>query len=216
MIQTRDGNCETRRNTPAAAAKYIGTRTPSGPYVIVQTEMGSGNLQPRFDLIRHSPIGFDWARTGSGAAQLALALLAHASGSGRFALKYHQVFQHEIVARLPQGRWELSSVQVLQSLRFVCDEARLNARARKPLNTKPRKMATIRALLTERGFATEVSAHGSGCNTRAAATRALLNLLRDKNLRRGNIVGLQIELSVVSASAEQNCDPAPDWQADSV
>jgi hypothetical protein len=209
-------SCELRRTIPGTPTKYVGMRTAFGTSVIVRTDRGSGNLQPRLDLVRHCPRGFDWAHTGSGPAQLALALLAHASGSDRFALKHYQVFKQEIVARLPQAKWELTRDQVLQSLRFVCEEARVSDRPRKPLNSKPRKVATIWALLPARSSVAEISAHGSGSNIRAAATRALLNLLRDKRLRRGNIVELQIELSVYSAATGRNDDQAPDWQLDSV
>ena len=104
--------CSAHRNSPAIYARYVGTRTGSGTSVVIQTAGRREHLRPRLDLLRHSPVGFDWAHTtGSGATQLALALLAHASGSDEFALEHYQVFKHEIVARLPRTGWELTSAQ---------------------------------------------------------------------------------------------------------
>src|SRR5262249_40210064 len=100
-------------------ARYVGFRTTSGAHVLVQTAEGSTNLQPRLDLIRYSPVGFDWGRSGSGQAQLALALLAHVSGDDAFALEHYQVFQHEIIARFPKNRFEITGSQALRMLAFV-------------------------------------------------------------------------------------------------
>ncbi len=60
-------------------------------------------LDPRYDLRNHSPDGFCWGYTGSGPAQLALALLADAVGSD-VALKLYQRFKDAEVARWPQNR----------------------------------------------------------------------------------------------------------------
>ena len=58
--------CSLRRKLPAIEAKYIGSRSVSGTLVVVQTEKGREQLRPRFDLIRHHPVGFDWAHTAPG------------------------------------------------------------------------------------------------------------------------------------------------------
>lgn len=190
-------------NSPATQAKYIGTRTGSGTFVLVQTAQGREHLRPRFDLIRHHPAGFDWAHTGSGAAQLALGLLAHASGSDELALEHYQVFQHEIVARLPRGGWELTSEQVLQMLRFVCQGTQPQPNQSEP-SPKRRKTAIVRAVLPSATHDARVTAHGSAPSTGGAIERAIRNLLRDVRLRRRAIVNLQMELSVVNI--ENNVD----------
>lgn len=190
--------------SPAIEAKYIANRSTSGNAVIVQTQTGREHLRPRFDLIRHRPAGFDWSNTGSGPAQLALALLAHASGNDEFALEHHQVFQHEIVARLPKNGWQLSSEQVLQMVRFVCQgtESHLTRSQARPVKTC--KTAIIRALLPNATHDQAMTAQGSAQSTGGAIERAIRNLLRDVRLRRRTIVNLQIELSVINGKNDAN------------
>ena len=60
-------------------------------------------LDPRFDLATHSPTGFAWGYSGSGPAQLALALLADALDDDEQAVALHQMFKFREVARWPQS-----------------------------------------------------------------------------------------------------------------
>lgn len=55
-------------------------------------------LRPRNDLRDHSPDGFSYGYGGSGPAQLALALLADATGSDAIACSLYQQFKWHIVA----------------------------------------------------------------------------------------------------------------------
>ena len=68
-------------------------------------------LRPRNDLANHSPDGFQWGYGGSGPAQLALALLADATGDDEFALRHHQAFKFAVVAGLPAA-WVLDEDQI--------------------------------------------------------------------------------------------------------
>jgi hypothetical protein len=65
-------------------------------------------LPPRYDLREHSPTGFAWGYSGSGPAQLALALVAHELGD-QTALSYYQAYKRAVVARLPKAGWSLTS-----------------------------------------------------------------------------------------------------------
>jgi hypothetical protein len=72
-------------------------------------------LNPRLDLARHSPDGFEWGYHGSGPAQLALAILADALNNDRRALSLYQQFKREAIAVQPRDRdWELSHADVIQ------------------------------------------------------------------------------------------------------
>lgn len=190
-----------------ADARYIGFRTTSGTHVVVQTAEGTTNLRPRFDLIRHSPLGFDWGRSGSGQAQLALALLAHVSGDDAFALEHYQLFQHEIIARLPRHRFEITGSQTLQMLTFVSMGALPDSHPSGLPKANRRKIAIIRALIPARQHDIGIKAQGIGRGVRTAATRALLNLLGKPNLRRRQLTNLQIELSVFNLSEVPNSGP---------
>lgn len=89
-------------------------------------------LDPRFDLRRHSPDGFAWGYSGSGPAQLALALLAahfrmqfrmQVVGGGldqgsmlaadERALAIYQRFKNRVISALPrEAGWTLTAAQV--------------------------------------------------------------------------------------------------------
>jgi hypothetical protein len=57
-------------------------------------------------IYNHSPDGFNWGYCGSGPAQLALAILMRFTGM-QTALRLHQKFKFEVIAKLPQGDFEL-------------------------------------------------------------------------------------------------------------
>ena len=52
-------------------------------------------------IYNHSPDGFNWGYGGSGPAQLALAILLEFTDKDT-ALKLHQEFKWEVIAKLPQ------------------------------------------------------------------------------------------------------------------
>ncbi len=89
--------------------RYRGVRDPreAGPGQVWIEEIGAGlpgeavqerALDPRFDLRRHSPDGFQWGYSGSGPAQLALALLADSLGDDELAQRLYQEFKREFVS----------------------------------------------------------------------------------------------------------------------
>ena len=70
---------------------YTGTRAPGGCLVTVTDDNGIVQELPmRLDLRNHSPSGAEWGYTGSGPAQLALALAADVLGDDDQA---HDVYQ---------------------------------------------------------------------------------------------------------------------------
>ena len=69
-------------------------------------------LNPRLDLWKHNPAGFEWGYCGSGPAQLALAILADHLGDNRQAINLHQRFKWNVVAELPRKQWVLTSQDV--------------------------------------------------------------------------------------------------------
>jgi len=188
-------------------ARYVGFRTTSGAHVVVLTAEGSTNLQPRFDLIRHSPIGFDWGRSGSGQAQLALALLAHVSGDDAFALEHYQLFQHEIIARFPRHRFEITGSQALQLLAFVSMDALEDFHPPELPQRGRRKLAIIHALIPANSHDVGIKVQGTGRSARTAATRALMNLLGKPHLRRRQLENLRIELSIFNLSEAPEQQP---------
>jgi hypothetical protein len=70
-------------------------------------------LRLRLDLDNHSPTGFEWGYGGSGPAQLALALLADATGNDRRAVKLHQRFKWKIIAPIKRDEeWFMTGLDV--------------------------------------------------------------------------------------------------------
>lgn len=101
---------------------YVGQRTAQGASVLIRQEAPGlpyplfiDPLPLRLDLCNHSPSGFEWGYLGSGPAQLALALLAHATGDDAYACAQYQTFKEDVVARLPPEQdWRMTDAQVLE------------------------------------------------------------------------------------------------------
>jgi hypothetical protein len=68
---------------------YVGGRSLAGAEVTADGR----KLDPRFDLKRLSPSGFEWTYEGAGPAQLALALLADHLGDDARALAHYRARQ---------------------------------------------------------------------------------------------------------------------------
>jgi hypothetical protein len=76
-------------------------------------------LNPRLDLWNHSPTGFEWGYSGSGPAQLALALLADHLRNDYEAVRLHDEFKRAVVASLQRRGWRLTSQQIQESLKTL-------------------------------------------------------------------------------------------------
>ncbi|MBW8269631.1 DUF6166 domain-containing protein [Caldovatus aquaticus] len=98
---------------------YEGGRGLAGAQVTVN----GAPLDPRFDVRRFSPAGFEWTYVGDGPRQLALAILCDHLGDEQRALALTEAFMREVVAELDNG-WELTSADIDEAL------ARLGAAAR--------------------------------------------------------------------------------------
>lgn len=76
-------------------------------------------LEPSLKLANHSPTGFSWGFSGSGPAQLALALLLDATSIPETALAYYQEFKQAIVAGWDfNGEWMIFRYDILNWLRL--------------------------------------------------------------------------------------------------
>lgn len=83
---------------------YEGGRSLDGAVVTVDGE----RLDPRFELRRFSPAGFEWTYAGDGPRQLSLALLAEHLGDGQEALRHCEAFMQEVVCHLDNA-WRLTT-----------------------------------------------------------------------------------------------------------
>lgn len=88
----------------------------------VEVEESNGarrTLDPRLDLCRHSPTGFEIGYGGSGPAQLALALLADATGDSELSIAAHQRFKWAVITPLDRKcpRHVLTDGEILEWLR---------------------------------------------------------------------------------------------------
>jgi hypothetical protein len=83
---------------------YRGYRHPQGwvdQSTVCSIEEGDFKpLDPRYDLRNHSPAGFEWGYGGSGPAQLALAILADATGDAAYANANYQYFKKDVIEKL--------------------------------------------------------------------------------------------------------------------
>ena len=79
----------------------------------------TSKLNPRFDLMNHSPTGFAWGYYGSGPAQLALALVADATGDDALAMRTYQRFKAEVVAHIEGDQWEMTAADIAERARKI-------------------------------------------------------------------------------------------------
>jgi hypothetical protein len=70
-------------------------------------------LNPRWDLHRHSLDGFNWGYSGSGPAQLALAIVAAVLGDDQLALELYQDYKWHLIAGITVDNWRLPASEVL-------------------------------------------------------------------------------------------------------
>lgn len=97
---------------------YFGVRFPTvGCRVWWADERGYARPLCRCLHVRnHSPDGFEWGYGGSGPAQLALALVYHATGDRRLAERMHQSFKFRVVGRMAGDMWILTQAEVLEAV----------------------------------------------------------------------------------------------------
>lgn len=103
---------------------YHGRRDPTAPvgeeYTV--TVNGDGRLPKRYDLLSASPSGYSWSHRGSGPAQLAIAMLAHAFDD-EFACEHYQRFKREVVSELPEEGWTVTKADLDAWPEVVTDDA---------------------------------------------------------------------------------------------
>ena len=101
---------------------YIGDRGRYGRTVVVRDGYGSMSRmyylkeKPSQDLFNHSTDGFDWGYSGSGPAQLSLAILLDFMVDPVEALKLHQTFKELVVSRLDHGAWILTEGSIMTAI----------------------------------------------------------------------------------------------------
>lgn len=74
-------------------------------------------LPPRNDLWNHSPDGFNFGYSGSGPAQLALAILAHHLKDDDRAVRLHQWFKRTFITTVDGDEFEITSERIDEWLR---------------------------------------------------------------------------------------------------
>jgi hypothetical protein len=101
----------------AKPKKYKGIRTHNTCEVF---RHDGKSLDPCNWLINHSPDGFNWGYSGSGPAQLALAILVHQLGyKSKKALEYYQAFKEVKIATIQNDTWEMDYNDVLNFLKDI-------------------------------------------------------------------------------------------------
>jgi hypothetical protein len=95
--------------------EYRGIRTGDGVTVTVNGQP----LNPRHDLRNHSPDGFEWGYSGSGPAQLALAILADHLGDDARAQALYQEFKFTVVAGFQGDEWRMNSTAIDEALKRI-------------------------------------------------------------------------------------------------
>jgi hypothetical protein len=75
-------------------------------------------LEPRPGSSGEGPRSFTWGRNGTGATQLAFALLADALCDDAEARRWHQNFRHRVIANFPE-RWTITRSRILAHVQMM-------------------------------------------------------------------------------------------------
>jgi hypothetical protein len=79
-------------------------------------------LDLRRDLRNHSPTGLEWGFSGSGPAQLALALAADVLGDDERAQQVYQRLKVKLIGALPHDGWVLDEDRVRAAIETIEQE----------------------------------------------------------------------------------------------
>lgn len=91
---------------------YVGAWRRDRGAVTVTDDNGTRSLPPRNDLRDHSPGGFAWGYSGSGPAQLAIAICADVLGDDDRAQRVYQLVKEALIAPITADDWTLNEDQV--------------------------------------------------------------------------------------------------------
>jgi hypothetical protein len=80
-------------------------------------------LPLHLEVRNHSPTGFAWGYSGSGPAQLALALLLDATGDAELSVRHYQELKRRFVTGW-KDRWKITAQEILA---FVTTQERHSA-----------------------------------------------------------------------------------------
>jgi hypothetical protein len=77
-------------------------------------------LPLRCDIVNHSPSGFAWGYSGSGPAQLAVAILADYFGCAHAAVALHQQFKFATTAGITEKHWTMTDSDIAAAWHKLC------------------------------------------------------------------------------------------------
>lgn len=83
-----------------------------GKVSVVDDEGIETLLDPQYEHVNHSPDGFGWGYFGSGAAQLAFAILFHATGDLGYTMGNYQKFKADVIAKLDRAPWTITRDEI--------------------------------------------------------------------------------------------------------
>lgn len=114
--------CDDKRAAPIVFVGYAAWRRPvsgnaddSDEQVWFIRDSEVGLLEPREDLADHSSAGLSWGCSGTGAAQLSIAILMEVLNDWPRVERIYLEFMDQLVMRIPQGRnWILEGAVVLR------------------------------------------------------------------------------------------------------
>lgn len=119
--------------------KYFGqrgqrTETGGQPVCFVDDRGIKTPLDPRNDLVNHSPNGFEWGYGGSGPAQLALAICSdalrrsglHPAAADERARRVYQFFKQDVLQTEKEDIFEYNFEMVLRVIEKIEEERGLN------------------------------------------------------------------------------------------
>lgn len=105
---------------------FKGIRTKNGAFVTYN----DAPLDLRLDIKNYSPMGFEWGYNGSGARQLALAMLSKLTND-KSVLENYEEFSKEFIETIKENEWNLDDVLIIEWIKknnIICTKPLLTPR----------------------------------------------------------------------------------------
>ena len=91
--------------------KVYSIKRNNGDHAVVTVNNNALSPELSQELRNHSPDGFEWGYSGSGCAQLALAILLDCTNKD-IALRYYQPFKEYVIVNAPKEGFKINSDHV--------------------------------------------------------------------------------------------------------
>ncbi len=103
---------KSKDSKPKGYKLYKGSRVEESCNVLVTNSSGKTyNLPSKIDLVKHNTC-FNWGDSGSGASQLALAIVSDLTGDDIYTMAHYKELRDLVISKLSKDTWEMTEPEL--------------------------------------------------------------------------------------------------------